>query len=203
MMLNCNSCSKLIPDDSEFCPFCGNKIIHKTVTFSENSEQLHLYQPEALLKRAFLLLEEGLFDKADAYLEVVLNQDPENAEAYLGKLMVDLRVETQEELKDCSLPFDNKGSYRMIMRFGDESLKTTLIGYIESINARNEEAKIDDIYRRAIDAMKSATTENEYRFVAELFESISAYMDSESLMFECIQNPCKIINFSGSRISHS
>ena len=43
---------------------------------------------EPLLKRAFMFLEDGDWESADEYCERVLDQDPENAMAYLGKLMV-------------------------------------------------------------------------------------------------------------------
>ena len=48
-----------------------------------------------LLKRAFMFLEDGNFDGADEYCERVLDQDPENAQAYLGKLMAELEVSRQ------------------------------------------------------------------------------------------------------------
>ena len=44
-----------------------------------------------LLKRAFMFLEDGDFSRADEFCEQVLNLDPENAEAYLGKLMAEQR----------------------------------------------------------------------------------------------------------------
>lgn len=40
---------------------------------------------EPLLKRAFICLEDGQWSKADELCEQVLNQEPENANAYLGK----------------------------------------------------------------------------------------------------------------------
>lgn len=49
--------------------------------------------------RAFMFLEDGNFDEADEYCEKVLDIDPENAQAYLGKLMAELRVETQDRIK--------------------------------------------------------------------------------------------------------
>lgn len=45
----------------------------------------------ALLKRGSMALEDGEWDKADAFFEEVLNQDAECADAYLGKLMVKCR----------------------------------------------------------------------------------------------------------------
>lgn len=46
----------------------------------------------ALLKRISIFLGDGDWAKADEYCERVLDMDPECAEAYLGKLMVEKHV---------------------------------------------------------------------------------------------------------------
>lgn len=51
-----------------------------------------------LLKRAFIFLEDGNWKDADEYCERVLDIDPENAQAYLGKLMAELKVHKQDDL---------------------------------------------------------------------------------------------------------
>ena len=56
-----------------------------------------------LLKRMFMYLEDGEWDKANEYAERVLDKDPENAEAYLGKLMAELKVCRREALKNQAL----------------------------------------------------------------------------------------------------
>ena len=56
---------------------------------------------DSLLKRVFIFLEDGDFDSADEYCEKVLDLDPKNALAYLGKLMADLEVEKKEDLVNC------------------------------------------------------------------------------------------------------
>ena len=53
---------------------------------------------ESYLKRAFMFLADGEWKNADEYCEKVLDIDPENGRAYLGKLMVDLHVHTQTDL---------------------------------------------------------------------------------------------------------
>ena len=58
-----------------------------------------------LLKRAFMFLEDGNWSSAKEYCEKVLDLEPENAQAYLGKLMAEQRVKTQAALKDCSRSF--------------------------------------------------------------------------------------------------
>lgn len=82
-----------------------------------------------LLKRAFMFLEDGNWDAADEYCEKVLDQDPENARAYLGKLMAELRVKKQEALRDCQKPFDESDNYQKALRFGDEVFKEKLADY--------------------------------------------------------------------------
>ena len=95
-----------------------------------------------LMKRAFLFLEDGDWNSADEYCERVLDVDPECAEAYLGKLMVELRVRTQEDLKEQARPFDNNSKYQKAIRFGDTKLRELLeISSITIREASEEKAK--------------------------------------------------------------
>lgn len=140
-----------------------------------------------LLKRAFMFLEDGDWNSADEYCEKVLDIDPENASAYLGKLLSELRVRKQEMLKDQAEPFDHSNNYQKAIRFADEKLKSTLTGYIEYINTRNENARLDGIYTRAKNAMSAANTEGAYKEAAVLFESVSEYQDSVALAQSCYE----------------
>ena len=140
-----------------------------------------------LLERAFMFLEDGDFARADEFCEQVLNQDPKNAKAYLGKLMAELKVKTQEALKDQAEPFDGSSNYQKAIRFADDKFKGVLSGYIEHINTRNENARLDSIYTRAKKAMSAASTEGEYKEAAKLFESVSEYLDSEALAQSCYE----------------
>ncbi len=79
-----------------------------------------------LLKRVFMFLEDNDWDNAKDYCEKVLDQDPENALAYLGKMMVDIHVGERERLSKSRRPFDDNFNYKKVMRFGDEALKREL-----------------------------------------------------------------------------
>ena len=140
-----------------------------------------------LLKRAFMFLEDGDWNSANEYCEKVLDIDPENASAYLGKLLSELRVRKQESLKDQAEPFEHNNNYQKAVRFADEKLKTALTGYIEHINTRNENARLDSIYTRAKNAMSAANTESAYKEAAHLFESIDEYQDSAVLAQSCYE----------------
>lgn len=141
-----------------------------------------------LLKRVFIFLEDGNWKDADEYCERVLDLDPENAEAYLGKLMAEQRVKKQDKLNDCDAPFDNSDNYQKAVRFADQKLKAALTGYIEHINTCNENTRLDGIYTRAKNAMSTANTESAYKEAAHLFESVSEYQDSAVLAQSCYEN---------------
>ena len=138
-----------------------------------------------LLKRAFMFLEDGDFVRADDFCEQVLNQDPENAEAYLGKLMADLKVRKQEDLADCEQLFDENKNYQKALRFADNKLAVALKGYITCINERNEIARLEKIYTHAVSTMKCTILKSNFEEAAQEFESIANYKDSSSLAKEC------------------
>ena len=96
-----------------------------------------------LLERAFLFLEDGNWTAANEYCERVLDMEPKNALAYVGKLMAAFHIRTQDNLKSLSAPFDQNNFFLKAMRFGDEELRATLTGYIDHINARNKELFYD------------------------------------------------------------
>lgn len=99
--------------------------------------------PTPLLARAFMFLEEEDWENAEVYCESVLDIDPTRAEAYLGKLMLDLRVSKRESLASLEQPFDSNKNYQKALRFADESLRQELEGYIAQINARALDAAVD------------------------------------------------------------
>ena len=94
----------------------------------------------ALLERAFMFLEDKKWQEADEYCERVLDMEPRNAEAYLGKLMAQFRCSQRSDLKDVQEPFSSSDNFRKVMRFGEEALKAEIKGYNDDIIERNEKA---------------------------------------------------------------
>ena len=91
----------------------------------------------ALIQRGFMAIEDEEWDKADAFFEDVLNVEPQNAEAYLGKLMAEYKVSQKERISELKVPFDESKNYKKVVRFGGEELKNELKQYLDDINARN------------------------------------------------------------------
>lgn len=157
----------------------GATVIKETVVTGTNANT------EPLLRRVFMFLEDGDFISADEYCEKVLDIEPENARAYLGKLLSDLKVRKQELLKDCVSPFDRNNNYQKVIRFADAELRKALEGYIEYINTRNEKERLEGIYDRAQQGMFVANTEGAYKVAARGFESISGYRNADELAIQC------------------
>ena len=138
----------------------------------------------ALLERAFMFLEDGDFEKADEFCEQVLNQEPKNPRAYLGKLMAELGVKKQENLKNCEKPFDSSGNYKKAVRFGDDALKAELDGYIRAIKERTAAARREELYLEAMDDYKSYNR-TRLKNAIEVFTSLGSYKDSNDKIKAC------------------
>ena len=141
---------------------------------------------DSLLERVFMFLEDSDWDSADEYCEKVLDQDPKNARAYLGKLMAEYGACRLEDLQDCEQPFDDSGNYNKVLRFADSKLIETLKGYIAHINERNENARLTEIYNRAVNAMNEANSEDECKAAAKIFKSIPGFKDADDLVEKCL-----------------
>ena len=138
-----------------------------------------------LLERAFMFLEDAKWDDANEYCEKVLDADPKNARAYLGKLMAELRTRTENNLKNLGEPFDNNSNYSKAIRFGDEKLVAKLKDDNDFIRERNKNLRLSGIYSDAQSIMNGAKTEREYLNAAKKFESIPEFKDSKELAKEC------------------
>ena len=155
----------------------GKEIVKETVVVNGNTGT----DTEPLLKRAFMFLEDGNWSEADEYCEKVLDIEPENAKAYLGKLMAEYKISRQGMLAGCNENFRTSSNYEKVMRFGDEKQKAELEEYFNT-----------SVYNRAVKEMNGATGYDNYSTVADhyinaakLFGVIRSYKDSQERINEC------------------
>ncbi len=189
--------------DYSKCPYCGSRSIVNVSAeeWSKAQEQLNAEMgnvrrveinsnatPEMLLKRAALFLEDEEWSNADAYAEAALDVEPENTNAYVVKLMAELKIKELPGLTDYKEPFDNNNNFKKAMRFGDDETKAFLTGCISQIKERNKTQLLEQKYSEAVSMMKQAKTEQQYKQAAERFGEITSYKDASSLVEECSQN---------------
>ena len=141
--------------------------------------------PKVLLERAFMFLEDGDWDKADIYCESVLDQNPKCAEAYLGKLMAEVKIRKKEDLSKAKEPLDQSDNYRKVMRFADESLR-------ERLSNAKEVQHNEQLYAEAMACMTAASDEGAYRNAAQKFYSLGSYKDASAHREQCLQRADRI-----------
>ena len=160
----------------------------------------------SLLKRAFMFLEDRDWESAEEYCEKVLDIDPECADAYLGKLMAELKLYERAELKNCAKPFDGNSNYKKVIRFADDKLKNEINGYIDYINARiaeqarkaAEQARIEEEKRKAeAEACREASYQqfaenarnakdiDDLKKTVAMLRELGNYKDSQELIALC------------------
>lgn len=140
---------------------------------------------KVLLERAFMFLEDGDWDKADIYCESVLDQNPKCAEAYLGKLMAEVKIRKKEDLSKAKEPLDQSDNYRKVMRFADESLR-------ERLSNAKEVQHNEQLYAEAMACMTAASDEEAYRNAAQKFYSLGSYKDASAHREQCLQRADRI-----------
>lgn len=141
--------------------------------------------PKVLLERAFMFLEDGDWDKADIYCESVLDQAPKCAEAYLGKLMAEVKIRKEEDLSKAKEPLDQSDNYRKVMRFADESLR-------ERLSNAKEVQHNEQLYAEAMACMTAASDEEACRNAAQKFSSLGSYKDASAHREQCLQRADRI-----------
>lgn len=120
---------KIIGKKSQHRP----QAIHKeTPTVSNNTA--------ALLKRGYISLEDGEWQKADGFFEDVLNQNAECAEAYAGKLCAELELKALPEITASVKKTDDikriqeSKNYEKAVRFAKGDFITELGSYVAELN---------------------------------------------------------------------
>lgn len=147
---------------------------------------------EALLRRAFLFLEAKDWKSADEYCERVLDADPENARAYLGKLMAQQQVSKAEELAECKQPFNELDSYQKAYRFAGSNLKADLDSYAKVVRDRLHREQTAALYDKAEKLASKAKKPRQCLKAAELYKQAGDYKDATKKEYE-IRQKAKVL----------
>lgn len=142
-------------------------VVKETVTVNNGGIDV-----ETLLKRVSLFLADENWNSANEYCEKVLDIDPENGEAYFYKLMVDLKIRNETQLKNYSGLLMNNPNYNKIMQFGVTELKEQVREY-ELICKYNYADTTMSIQK--------------YEEARKLFDELGDYMDSKEKSNQCIK----------------
>ncbi len=133
---------------------------------------------EPLLKRAYLFLEDGDFNSADEYFEKVLDMEPENARAYIGKMLVELKCKEESGLTKLYQRLENSNNYQRAMQFADEKTKEKLSNYSSIIQ--------ENMYQRALENKANAKRISDYKSITTFLRNqLVGYKDAEEQAQDC------------------
>ena len=141
-VLKCGNCGGQLNykegDSIAKCHFCGyetnlkdigEETVVRGIAISDQSKISNL------IKRMSLLFEDEDFKKANELADNILNLDPENADAYLGKLFIDLGIKNEKYITDKYIFLhsltENK-NYKRVIQFGNEKQKEKIEEIIEN-----------------------------------------------------------------------
>ena len=102
---------------------------------------------ESLMKRAWILLEDGDKKQATDYFNKVLDIDPEYAPAYIGKMCAGLGFTRENQIVQMTVPLTENGLFQRALKYADEAYRATLEKYADSVVARiaeNERIKTEE-----------------------------------------------------------
>jgi len=141
-----------------------------------------------LLRRAFLSLEDGDWEKADEILEQLLNMEPENSKAYIGKLCVQLKLHHEEEIINYEHPIVNLPNYKRALQFADAKYKKTLELYaLTDEQARDGIGEKEATYQyliTKINDVKARQRANEFEELISEIKQFGDYKDSLQLLHD-------------------
>ena len=137
-------------------------------------------ETDALIKRGNIFLEENNFDEAERYFEQAINQSPENSQAYLGKLMAELKVHNTDELSKVSTPLKEHKLFQRALSFATEEEKRTLESYLEI----QEQNITEKTYSKALKNKERINSSSDAQNIIKVLKSIAPYKDSETIIQE-------------------
>ncbi len=158
------------------------------------AEKKEKYEPvigletDALIKRAFLFLDDGQFYDAGRYLNQALNQDAEDARIHIGLLMLAHKSHNIEELIEClDTPIEDEKLFQRALRFSDKEYKSQLEFYARSSKEKlehkrlAEEAEKERQYQEILTLKSTASSEIELSELKKRIDLLRPYKDTDKL----------------------
>ena len=137
-----------------------------------------------LKEKALNFLSNSDWNNADKIAEEILDVDNQNFDAYLIKVMAELKVSAPDNLGD----LDEKISgynYKKALLYADKDQKNNLKSCNIRIQKRQEEKRLESAYQIASQSMRNAKNVMEFEKTIILFKECIDYKDSAQLISKC------------------
>lgn len=140
-----------------------------------------------LTRQAFRKLAEQNWKDANHLCDQIIALAPGSAMAYLGKLLAELQIPEPKQLVNCTQDFSGSTNYQALCKVADPELKKTLEACLHKVQKNNRAAQMDTFYRKALTAMKQASTLDQLHQLARAFGKLGNYQHAPALAKECLR----------------
>ncbi len=127
----CKNCNREIPNDSEYCSFCGN--VTKSVIPSNNVSNL---------KKGYTYLELKQWKDAEQFFRDVIINDENVAEAYIGKMLARYKTDNIESLVVRGKNFSSDDDFKLAVKYADDKYADYLKECALKSNSKTKKRKI-------------------------------------------------------------
>lgn len=168
--------------DSENAVNNQNVVIKNTPVILVNGDNI-----KAILARIDLLLEDKEWEKAYDYCEQVLNYDPYNAEVYIKRILVSLKLSKESDLKIQKNVLEQNPDYKKAIRFSDDETRIRLQEYNDIIKKNIEDENNESLYKEALFLLAKSDIDD-HKKAEEIFIGLGNYKDSPECLERCKKN---------------
>lgn len=141
----------------------------------------------ALTKQAFRKLAAQDWAAANRLCDQLLALDSGCSLAYLGKLLAELQIPEPKLLATCTQDFSGSANYQALYKVADPELKKTLEICLRRIHKQKQTSQVDAYYRKALAALKQASTEEQFHQLARAFGKLGNYQHAPDLAKACLR----------------
>ena len=104
----CKNCNREIPNDSEYCSFCGNV-----------AESVISLNSALGLKKGYTYLELKQWNDAEQFFRAAIINDENTAEAYIGKMLARYKADSIENLAASGKKFISDDDFKLALKYAD------------------------------------------------------------------------------------
>lgn len=131
----CKQCNNNVPNDSEYCPFCGN-IVKKEITQANTISDV---------EKGYTYLELKEWEKAKEIFDFAIVNNDNKAKAYIGRLLAKLKLSDLVSLSSVNKKLTKFDDFKMAVKYADDNYKQQLKKYYslveEKINLKKAKSK--------------------------------------------------------------
>lgn len=143
----CKQCNNNVPNDSEYCPFCGNVVEKKIVQDEVVSE----------IGKGYTYLELKDWKKAKDIFDFAIVNNDNKAKAYIGRLLAKLKLSDLKELSSVNKKLTKFDDFKMAIKYADDNYKQHLKKYYSLVEEKISQKKVKAKKRAIISSISGVS----------------------------------------------